>query len=288
MAGISESAPRQLKLLDDQAKQNIAEYYLKEALASADAEKHNPWNYSLGRFENIRIPLRQQTGLELPPSLVRGLNLEKLNWQILGVNPVSIILIGGNFPQPSNDTANGTEKASLNEALAVIDITRQGNPNLPYEEWKPFHLRVAGVLDGELGGKRVIATTYALSETGNRLTRLNVSISSRETFANAHTGKVSGLKAIPTNKDHPYRTAGLITQAMQENLEIGEDLLQHGSAVVFELENQKIIDEQGCWGLNYTRKTENGSITVGLPEDEAKKHGLAPWEIILPESLSKA
>ncbi len=313
MAGVSEFAPRQLNLLSDQAKQNIAVHYLKEALAAADAEKHNPWNYSLGSFENIRIPLWKKAGLELPSSLVEGLNLEKLNWQILGVNPVSIILIGGNFPKPEFDTANGTEKASLNNALAVIDITRQGNPIIPSENWKPFHLRIAGVVDGELGGKRVVAATYDL-EDNNRLTELNVSMSSDECPGAPNSLNDKLWKSLNVLLSHTtvglpsiikdsYTTAAFVTQRMLDEIAKAADIASspHENALAIKINqegiyfaikglNLKSVDmlNYHMSVLGYYARRENGAVRVGLTKEAARQRGIAPWEISLPASLSKA
>lgn len=97
------------------------------------------------------------------------------------------------------------------------------------------------------------------------------------------------IQTIPTSKDYPYETAGLITRTMWDKVNPeyphkGYTNFSHLNTLTFEFDKDNPILDQ----LGYYRKAESGITVVGLKKETAEKMKLTPWEISVPEFLEKA
>lgn len=275
------------------AKTNLAEYYFGKLIKDAPGRKFRPWRDNVGSFEHAEVAIGLSTGKRIHPVLVETLGLDKLLWQIAGENEMSGLLIGGNF--------NPEERVSTNEALATIETTRRMKLiDGRYYEPVPLFLRIAGVAKNN----RIVAATYDPTE-GNRLTRLNVSLPPEEALSINNDDYLNSLFlnklwiAIPTDKNMPYHTAGLITQSMCDKAgTTSQSLPQYVNKVLaFQLREHVVMlgkakNPQDTQNLNYAFNKmgyyvykENGFIRVRLATADVRRKNIEPWEVSIPAAL---
>lgn len=225
-----------------------------------------------GTFEIINGYLNFLHTPSIPSTWSEQFNLQSLKWRnVSGHALLPRLLIGKSF-------GGNSETTEIDSASSTIEISQRIELVDGIAKIIPFHLRIAGV-DKEQN--RIVAVTYELGGDSNRLAELNVSVPQDEyedlkkNLSAIYVAKT--LASIPTSKDNPYRTAGLITEAMRRKT-------HHDNVLKLKFNNGSSVFEP----LGYSIEREGEIVTVGIREDVAKARDLTPWKISVPAALPKA
>lgn len=218
----------------------------------------------------------QGSNVEIPTALISQLGLESLDWTQLHNNLALLALTALYIGKPREILQSMMVTPNTDETLATIEIARRVDLDKGFEDVVPFFLRIAGV-DKEQN--RIIAATYDLTDS-NRLVKLNVSVPNDEygdltkDLPAIHRDETTA--SIPTNKDNPYETAGLITEVMCGKV-------HQNNVLILRFDNGNSIVEP----LGYFIERGDEIVTVGLREDAAKARDLKSWKISVPAALSE-
>ncbi len=288
--------PERLALLDKATKDRIGSFYLSNLLEADGTGKWPIFLDSIDRF------IAQKSHVRIPIALASKLELGLLDW---GVFPSDENLHRAEPSLPLLFVGRPARKRPMDDdferACATIEIARRIDFGKNPKE-TPFALRIAGVTKEG----RIVAATYDL-EDNNRLAELNVSMPFKECpphlndYWDTDQNLRPKLVAPLLDRLHPYAAAGLITQRMCEIVRtMDPKYYPHTNALVFQLTQSKISIGKPLDGLDIRRLAEQavklgyfaertvGIVTVGLTGEAAQQRGIAPWEISLPASLSKA
>lgn len=268
---------------------DIGSWYLNKLIENAPTQPPH------ATFEGIEHTIPFGAGVEIHPVLKEMLALDNLSWKVLGINPMSALFIGGNF--------DNEREVDVNHALATIDLARRIDLSDGKEKPIPLFVRIAGVAKNN----RIVAATYDLTD-GNRLARLNVSLPPRESLSINNDDYLSSRHldqfwiTIPTNKDRPYDTAGLITQSMCDKVGTTIRILQEYANKALALqfkEHATIIGKPETPSdtrvldyafnkMGYYIRRGNGFFKIGLDVADAGRKYLEPWEVSIPAYIQKA
>jgi len=290
MAGTPERLSQPL-ILTTEAKDRIGSYYLPGLLKNL---KHQ--DYDTAPFE--RIPwdfLLNDKKVRIPESLSEKLDLKSLRWIAYYDTMLPILLCG-------KELNNGYFKTDrFGDSFATIEIARRvenvkPTQELEHEDKIPFYLRIAGIDKKE---NRIIAATYDLTNNA-QLLKLNVSIAEEEFSKRKKDDSYSEMlylmsKAIiPLSfvETRPYLSAGLITPQMHNSI-------NHSYAFSFDLKNftifphrpDSLFNSSSTLAFNelgyYAIRINDGFVRIGLEYKTAVKRDIRPWEISIPEALTK-
>ncbi|MBF8249467.1 MAG: hypothetical protein HW400_68 [Candidatus Levybacteria bacterium] len=272
----SKNSPRQ-ELASEERNRRIGNYNLSVLL------KNPPEEQPTAKFDFIALTTQGLAYSRLPSLLTKQLELESLTWTAKGLatNSLAILLIGKRNIDSSVMTNN------VDDANATIEIARRmkfiGKIAIP----APIFLRISGI-DKEQN--RIVAATYDL-EDNNRLTEINVSVPYDEYIDHLKDStKLSDIReiiaTIPTNMGDLYATAGLITQAMRNELVTAKNKFPHNQALIIKLDKDYLISQK-LVDAGYYVERKDRAVAIGLKEQAGKIKGLPHWKISLPSILPK-
>ena len=272
-----ERQANQLQPLTAEAEGKIGSFYLSNLLKSIKNLKSPTF-----LFHEVNGGIFDKIGTRISADLVDKFGLKCFRWIIHSYrDSLPILALGKNTI--SQWTSDG-----INDAVVTIEIARKTDHSDGHEKTIPFYLGIAGVNE-EQG--RIVAVKYDLTDN-NRLIRLNVSIGGRERFLCRHPDL--NTEDLLTNVNHPYRTAGLITKTMIDNIDGMHSYIMHSVALTLELDNDSpssIRTENIPWACNdynegFRALRKNGMIIISSKENSMYPD-LRPWEISVPEFLQK-
>lgn len=280
MAGSPEQLTRQ-------AASAEGEHDLKDLLGRIQTQPTDTW-YHVPNFSQAESRIHFATGINIPQALMEQFwLLDALPWRI-AESKMSALFIGGNF--------DSNRKADINQALVTIDVARRMKIVNGIEEPEPLYLRIAGLTDDKTtGDKTIFATQYDLQK-GGQLTKLTISLPKDD--KNILNLMGISLESLPTDMDHPYKTAGLITRGMCEavkhdraiNFQINGNHVFLGKAIPIQLtDGENRSDAKFKSDLNnigYFVRVENGLVRVSIKPGKASGRRL--WMVSVPVSLQSA
>lgn len=285
-----------LRSPDAAGRKRIGEFYLSNLLKTATVREKRP-----SPFAAIELFVATNAGVCIPPILTNNFDLWSLDWVLVNSHEDTLpLLLLGKYPNYKRREA--PMRNNLGDAAVTLEIARRAKISNGKVELLPSLIRIAGIMQD-----RVVAATYDLTE-GNRLTELNVSLPPRESLSMNNDDSLSRRLldqfwiVIPTDKDNPYDTAGLITQGMCDKSGTTNQSLPEFSnkALAFQLGEHTVIlgkpenshdtpdIDFAFKAMGYYIYKENGFIVVGLSIGDAGRKHLKPWEISMPATLQKA
>lgn len=261
-------------LTETQTNRNIGGFYLSKLLKSNVDQHDRTTSTEICNF------ISKKAGAAISPDFKNIFMLQYHHWFIYSNYSFMTQLFLGQ---------NSFEHAGWENATATIELAHKSESP---DRYTPTFLRIAKI-DKEQG--LIIAATYDLTQN-NRLSKMDVSIPWQQVFYIKHSPCISKtldetsqmIQTIPTSKNYPYETAGLITRTMWDKVNPeyphkGYTNFSHLNTLTFEFDKDNPILDQ----LGYYRKAESGITVVGLEKATAEKMQLTPWEISVPARLQK-
>ncbi|MEK7450333.1 MAG: hypothetical protein AAB662_00130 [Patescibacteria group bacterium] len=282
---------------DAAGRKRMGNFYLSNLLETATVREKRP-----SPFTAVELFVATNTGVSIPPILTNNFDLWSLDWALVNSYEDTLpLLLLGKYPNYKRREA--PMRNNLDDAAVTLEIARQAKVIDGEIKISPSLIRIAGVIQG-----RVVAAAYDPMDN-YRLTELNVSLPPRESLSMKNDDYLNSMLlgqfwiTIPTDKDRPYDTAGLITQNMCDRAGTTNESLPEFSnkALTFQLHEKSSVmlgkakNPQDTQGLNYAFKQmgyyiyrKDGFIKVALTDADAKRKHLQPWGISVPEFLQKA
>lgn len=213
----------------------------------------------------IQEVMREALNAQLPEALISQLRLEGLNWGLVTLPPGSSELI-----LPILFLGCQRDPIIIQDALGTIELKRlvDDEGKLPGQI---SSVRIGGTVHDSMDNPRVLGVRYScFSPDDYNAFRFDISFSNEELRRLAERSGGSQTREIPTDINHPYSTAALITKAM-----------------VGEVEGHKTVLttswERG-WGIHGSGITSKGENYILQYRAESIE---SLWEISIPKSLQR-